>query len=97
MEDTLAFMRGLKPGDKCFFMRDGYEEELQIVRELNVRGESRWARSGIKQYQIKFKRPHLKQHYYMDATDDGVMLQMSAKVGKVYLDWRKWRVVRPPV
>jgi hypothetical protein len=93
MVDTLAFMNGLKPGDKCYFLYEGYEEELVITRGIRRRGD--WG--GDVYHQVKFKRPHLKQEYYMDEVGEYVALQMSAKHGKIHMDWRKWRLERSPV
>lgn len=93
MEETLAFMRGLQPGDKCYVMYQGYEEELEIVRGFNARGGT----YSDRRYSVKFKRPHLKQQHYITAEGSDVGVQMSCKVGKIHLDWRTWRVVRSPV
>lgn len=86
-------MRGLQPGDKCFVMYQGYEEELEIVRGFKVRG----GRYSDVSYNVQFKRPHLKQHNCITAEGDYVGVQMSCKNGKLQLDWRTWRVVRSPV
>jgi hypothetical protein len=93
MEETLAFMSGLQPGDKCYFLYEGFEEEIVITRGIKHRG----AWSGPIYSQVKFKRPHLKQEYYMDSHGEDVVLQLSAKHGKICQDWRKWRVEHSPV
>lgn len=90
-------MRGLQPGDKCYVMYEGYEEELVITRAFKNRSRRGYSFDAEPVYQLKFKRPHLKQEYYMDAVGEYVALQMSAKHGKIHLDWRKWRLDRPPV
>ena len=88
-------MSGLQPGDKCYFLYEGFEEQLVITRGIKKRGGTKW--TDEEYYQVKVKRPHLKQEYYMDAAGDYVALQMSAKHGKLHLDWRKWRLERSPV
>jgi hypothetical protein len=86
-------MTSLQPGDKCYLTYEGYEEQLVITRGIRRRGD--WG--GDVYHQVKFKRPHLKQEYYMDSYGEDVLLQLSAKHGKVCQDWRKWRVERSPV